>query len=110
LERLQAPLETALSTLGVPYAIEAPIALAKTPYGQALLALLRFAWLGGGRRDLYAFLRSPYSGFARASVDFLEGRLRGRAVESGERVEEETVRLRAGQPPPPLETLRAAAM
>jgi ATP-dependent helicase/DNAse subunit B len=108
LERLQAPLETALSTLGVPYAIEAPIALGKTPYGQALLALLRFAWLGGGRRDLYAFLRSPYSGFARPSVDFLEGRLRGRAVESGERVEEETIRLRDGQPLPPLETLRSA--
>jgi ATP-dependent helicase/DNAse subunit B len=108
LDRLRAPLETALATLGVPYSVEAPLGLAKSAYGQALLALLRFAWLGGGRRDLYAFLRSPYSGFARASVDFLEGRLRGRAVESGERVEEETVRLRDGQPLPPLETLRAA--
>ena len=109
LDRLQAPLETALATLGIPYAIEAPVTLARTAYGQALLALLRFAWLGGGRRDLYAFLRSPYSGFTRASVDFLEGRLRGRAVESGERVEEETVRLRDGEPLPPLEMLRAAA-
>jgi ATP-dependent helicase/DNAse subunit B len=108
LDRLQAPLETALGTLGVPYAIEAPIALAKTAYGQALVALLRFAWLDGGRGDLYAFLRSPYSGFARSSVDFLEGRLRGRAVESAERVEEETIRLRDGQPLPPLETLRSA--
>jgi ATP-dependent helicase/DNAse subunit B len=108
LDRLQAPLETALGTLGVPYAIEAPIALAKTAYGQALVALLRFAWLEGGRGDLYAFLRSPYSGFARSSVDFLEGRLRGRAVESAERVEEETIRLRDGQPLPPLEILRSA--
>jgi ATP-dependent helicase/DNAse subunit B len=108
LDRLQAPLETALGTLGVPYAIEAPIALAKTAYGQALVALLRFAWLDGGRGDLYAFLRSPYSGFSRSSVDFLEGRLRGRAVESAERVEEETIRLRDGQPLPPLETLRSA--
>ena len=108
LDRLQAPLETALATLGVPYAVEAPLGLARTAYGQALLALLRFAWLGGARRDLYGFLRSPYSGFARASVDFLEGRLRGRAVESGERVEAETVRLRDGQPLPPLETLRSA--
>ena len=108
LDRLQAPLETALGTLGVPYAIEAPIALAKTAYGQALVALLRFAWLEGGRGDLYAFLRSPYSGFARSSVDFLEGRLRGRAVESAERVEEETIRLRDGQPLPPLELLRSA--
>ena len=109
LDRLQAPLETALSTFGIPYAIEPPLGLAKTAYGQALLALLRFAWLGGGRRELYAFLRSPYSGFARASVDFLEGRLRGRAVSSGDRVEEETIRLRDGQPLPPLELLRAAA-
>jgi ATP-dependent helicase/DNAse subunit B len=108
LDRLQAPLETALATLGVPYAVEAPVGLAKTAYGQALLALLRFAWLDGSRRDLYAFLRSPYSGFSRSSVDFLEGRLRGRAVASGERVEEESVRLRDGQPLPPLETLRAA--
>jgi PD-(D/E)XK nuclease superfamily len=108
LERLQAPLETALATLGVPYAVEAPVGLAKTAYGQALLALLRFAWLDGGRRDLYAFLRSPYSGFSRASADFLEGRLRGRAVASGARVEEETVRLRDGQPLPPLELLRGA--
>jgi ATP-dependent helicase/DNAse subunit B len=109
LDRLQAPLETALATLNVPYAVEAPVGLGKTAYGQALLALLRFAWLDGGRRDLYAFLRSPYSGFARSSVDFLEGRLRGRAVTTGDRVEEETVRLRDGQPLPPVETLRAAA-
>jgi ATP-dependent helicase/DNAse subunit B len=108
LDRVQAPLETALATLGVPYAAESPLPLAKTAYGQAMFALLRFAWLGGSRRDLYGFLRSPYSGFARANVDFLEGRLRGRAVESAERVEEETIRLRDGQPLPPLEAIRSA--
>jgi PD-(D/E)XK nuclease superfamily len=108
LERLQVPLETALSTLGVSYAVEAPVRLGQTAYGQALLALLRFAWLGGGRRDLFTFLRSPYSGFPRSNADFLEGRLRGRAVETAERVEEETVRLRDGKPLPPLETVRAA--
>ena len=109
LERWQAPLQTALATLGVPYAIEGRLPLDKTPFGQALLALLRFAWLGGGRRDLYAYLRSPYSGLSRANVDFLEGRLRGRAVESADRVEEETVRLRDGQPLPALEALRSAS-
>jgi ATP-dependent helicase/DNAse subunit B len=109
LERWQAPLETAFWTLGVPYAIEGRLRLDKTPYGQALLALLRFAWLGGGRRELYSYLRSPYSGFRRTNVDFLEGRLRGRAVESAERVEEETIRLRDGQPLPALEAIRSAA-
>src|SRR5947208_13952675 len=43
LERWQAPLETALGTLGVPYALESYVRLDKTAYGQALLSLLRFA-------------------------------------------------------------------
>jgi ATP-dependent helicase/DNAse subunit B len=106
LDRWQAPLETALATFGVPYAIEARRRLDKTGFGHALLSLLRFAWLDGGRRDLYAFLRSPFSGLPRNSVDFLEGRLRGRGVEEAEKVEAETVRLRDGQPLPSLETLR----
>jgi ATP-dependent helicase/DNAse subunit B len=108
LDRWQAPLETALGTLGVPYALESYVRLDKTAYGQALLSLLRFAWLGGGRADLYAFLRSPYSPLARQNVDFLEGRLRGRAVDRPEKVEEETIRLRDGQPLPVLEALRSA--
>src|SRR5262249_39547164 len=108
LDRWQAPLETALGTLGVPYALEAYVRLDKTAYGQALLSLLRFAWLGGGRAELYAFLRSPYSGLSRQDVDFPEGRLRGRAVNDPSRVEEETIRLRDGQPLPVLEALRSA--
>jgi hypothetical protein len=108
LDRWQAPLETALGTLGVPYALESYVRLDRTAYGQAMLSLLRFAWLGGGRAELYAFLRSPYSGFTRQNVDFLEGRLRGRAVTEPEQVEEETIRLRDGQPLPPLEALRSA--
>jgi ATP-dependent helicase/DNAse subunit B len=108
LERWQAPLETAFGTLGVPYGLESYMRLDKTPYGQSLLSLLRFAWLGGGRGDLYAFLRSPYSGFTRQNVDFLEGRLRGRAINAPERVEEETARLRDGQPLRLLEAIRSA--
>ena len=108
LDRWQAPLETALGTLGVPYALESYVRLDRTAYGQALLNLLRFAWLGGGRGELYAFLRSPYSTLTRQNVDFLEGRLRGRAVNDPEKVEEETVRLRDGQPLPVLEALRSA--
>ena len=107
-ERYRAPLETALGSLGVPYAIEGRIRFDQTEFGRALLSLLRFAWQGGGRGMLYGFLRSPYSGLARASVDWIEGRLRGRAVETGERTEEETMRLRDGHPLPPLELLRKA--
>ncbi len=108
LDRWQAPLETVLGTLGVPYAPESYTRLDKTTYGQALLSILRFAWLGGDRADLYAFLRSPYSSLTRQNVDFLEGRLRGRAVDTPARVEEETIRLRDGQPLPVLEALRSA--
>jgi hypothetical protein len=107
LERWRAPLETALGTLGIPYALEGSVPLRQTAYGQALLGVLRFEWLGGGRRELFTYLRSPFSGLARAHVDFLEGRLRGRAVRD-ERVEEECVKLRGG-PLPGLELLRSAS-
>ena len=108
-ERWRASLETVLGTLGIPFAIEGRVRLGQTPFGQALLALLRFEWQQGGRRDLYAYLRSPFSGFTRSNVDFLEGRLRGRGVSTRENVEEETIKLRDGQPLPPLEALRNAA-
>ncbi len=108
LDRWRAPVETVLGTLGIPFAVEGRAHLGQTPFGQSLLALLRFAWQDGGRRDLYAYLRSPYSGFGRSNVDFLEGRLRGRAVSESTLVEEETNRLRDGQPIPALEALRNA--
>ena len=107
-ERYRAPLETALGSLGVPYSVEGPIRFEQTELGRALLSLLRFAWQSGGRGDLYGFLRSPYSGLARASVDWVEGRLRGRAIELGARTEEETMRLRDGHPLPPLDLVRNA--
>ena len=108
LERWRAPLDTAFTTLGVPYALEGRLRLGQTPFGQALLALLRYGWLEGDRRDLFAFLRSPYSGLSRHHVDFLEGRLRGRGVTTAARVEEEVAKLR-GQPLPHLEAVRSAA-
>jgi ATP-dependent helicase/DNAse subunit B len=106
-ERSRRPLETALGVLDIPYAIDARIRLGETPFGHALLQLLRFAWQGGDRRELFAYLRSPYSGIGRGSVDFVEGRLRGRAVHLPERVEEETERLREA-PVPALAELREA--
>lgn len=110
LDRWRAPVDTALATFGVPFALEGRARLAQTTYGQSLLALLRFAWEDGSRRDLYGYLRSPFSGFSRSNVDFLEGRLRGRGVVDGSTVEEETVRLRDGHLIPALEALRGAAL
>jgi ATP-dependent helicase/DNAse subunit B len=107
LERFRAPLESAFAPLGVPYALEGVVRLGHVPFGRALLSLLRFAWLGGGRRDLFGFVRSPYSGLPRSHADFLEGRLRGRGIRSPERIETEIEKLR-GQPLPFLERLRSA--
>jgi len=106
-ERWRAPLETALGTLGVPTAIDGDVRIAQTPFGQALAAMLRFAWLGGTRGDLFTYLRSPFSGIPRPAVDFVEGRLRGRAIQTPERVVEESESLR-GSPLPALADLRAA--
>jgi ATP-dependent helicase/DNAse subunit B len=106
-ERWRGPLETALGTLGVPYSVDGDVRLAQTPFGQALAALLRFAWTAGPRRDLFTFLRSPFSGLERRAVDFVEGRLRGRAVQLPERVVEEAERLR-GASLPTLAGLRDA--
>ena len=106
-ERWRAPLGNALDEVGIPYAIEQPRRLAETALGAALLSALRFGWLGGDRGDLFAFLRSPFSGLERRSVDFVEGRLRGRAISEPGRVEEEAERLR-GAPVPALVELREA--
>jgi ATP-dependent helicase/nuclease subunit B len=105
LDALRAPVETALSTLGIPFAIESPVRLGQTPFGRALLSMLRFAWLRGSRPELYGFLRTPFSGLPKSHVDYLEGRLRGRAIRSHERVEEETVKLR-GKAIPFLDDVR----
>jgi len=106
IERWRATLDAVFPPLDIPYSVEHPSRLGESPLGRALLALLRFAWLGGGRGELFAFLRSPFSGVERRSVDFVEGRLRGRAIVEPGRVEEESERLR-GAPVPALVELRA---
>jgi len=106
LDRVRSPLQTAFGSLGIPYAYEGRISLRRTGFGSALLGLLRFAWLGGTRRDLFTFLRSPYSGLARPRADFVEGRLRGRGIADPARVVEEAERL-LGHPLPALRDLSA---
>jgi ATP-dependent helicase/DNAse subunit B len=106
-EQWRTPLETVLGGLDIPYAVESRMRLSSTALGHALLHFLRYAWLDGSRRDLFAFLRSPYSGLARSSVDYVEGRLRGRAIHTPARVEEEAEKLREA-PIPALAELRAA--
>ncbi len=98
-------LEAAFAGLGVPVAIEAPARLGQTPLGRALIDLLRFAWAGADRRALFGFLRSPFSGLARSEVDFVEGRLRGRAVTDPARVVEVSASLRGGRQLPLLDDL-----
>ena len=122
LERWRAPVETAFGTLGIPYSFEAPLPFGATAFGHALLSVLRYAWVGGDRRgELFVYLRSPYSGIPRHNVDFVEGRLRGRAIATRERVEETVEELRPGAleqvhglraSEPPVQLLRelAAAM
>lgn len=108
-ERWRAPLESAFGALGVPFAVEGRAPLVRTGLGQALSALVRWAWGREPERgDLFAFLRTPYSGIPRREVDYAEGRLRGRAVRRPERVEEVLRELR-GSEAPLVPALRAAA-
>ncbi len=107
-ERTRAALATVFGQFGIPYAVDGELRLGQTSFGQALTALVRFAWADGTRNDLFTFLRSPFSGLERRAVDFVEGRLRGRAVQTPGRVVEEGERLRGG-PLPALEELRSAA-
>ena len=105
-DRWRATFESVLGALGVPYSIEHPARLGETPLGRAFVALLRYGWLDGGRSELFSFLRSPFSGLERRSVDYVEGRLRGRAIVDPVRVEEESEKLR-GAHIPALAELRA---
>lgn len=107
-ERWRAPLDIVFGELEIPFAIEHGLRLGETALGSALLNLLRYEWLGGGRDELFAFLRAPFSGLERRGVDFVEGRLRGRAISDPERVEAESERLR-GASVPALVELRGAS-
>src|ERR671931_1527826 len=106
-DRWRTLLDTAFAGVSIPFVVERPLRIGEAPLGRSLLALLRFAWGNGKRSDLFIFLRSPFSGLDRRHVDFVEGRLRGRAITDPARVEEESDRLR-GAPVPALVALRSA--
>ncbi len=102
-EASRSTLEAACAALGVPLAIEARRPLRATPFGQSLLAVLRFAWVGAERPALFAHLRSPFSGVGRAEVDRVEGMLRGNAVRSHDRTIEMARERSRSWPFPTLE-------
>lgn len=105
-DAVRLPLVSAFASLGVPVAFEGRRQLKTTGFGHALLSLLRFEWHAGDRSELYAHLRSPYSGLGRRDVDWIEGRLRGRGISGGDRAAEATVELRDGRSLPPLDLVR----
>ena len=107
IDRWRTLLDASFGALAIPFVVERPLRLADASFGRALLSLLRFVWGSGKRGDLFVFLRSPFSGLERRTVDFVEGRLRGRAIADPARVEEESERLR-GAPLPALGALRSA--
>ncbi len=106
-ERWRAPLQTVLESFGIPVCFDDPERLGQTAFGSALLSLLRFTWRGTDRRELFLFLRTPYSGLPRPTVDYVEGRLRGRAINDAGRVVEEGERIR-GTALPLLGEVRSA--
>ena len=98
-----------LRAAGVPLDAGRLPVVGRTGFGHALQGLVGFA-LGRepSRAQLFAYLRSPWSGVPRRRVDFVEGRLRGGAIANGEAAYRSACEL-LGAPLHAVEALRAAA-
>ena len=72
-ERWRAPLETALGALGVPYAIEGRSGSARRRSARRCSRCCASRGSPAGAATCSRFLRSPYSGLARAHVDYRRG-------------------------------------
>lgn len=78
-------IETILSSMGIPFVLDASRSILTTAYGRAFAAALDLVFGQGGRPQALAFVLSPYSGVSDEMAARLDARWRSeRMVDSGD--------------------------